>query len=105
LSAVPAARVRRRSAFGSPMPGVRVDQLPREGGGPLASDAGAWATAASSAIPFDDRWSAPQALDEAGLARIRESHANAARRAHRLGLFSLNCSLPMAVCCTETSAP
>jgi hypothetical protein len=49
-------------------------------GVPLAPEA--WATAAPSAIPFDDH---PQALDEAGLARIREAHANAARRADRLG--------------------
>jgi len=58
---------------------------PWEGGGPLAPDAGAWATVAPSAISFDDHWPAPQALDEAGLARIRDAHANAARRADRLG--------------------
>jgi 2,4-dienoyl-CoA reductase-like NADH-dependent reductase (Old Yellow Enzyme family) len=59
-------------------------RLPWEGGGPLVPDA-AWTTAAPSAIAFDDHWPAPQALDEAGLARIREAHANAARRADRLG--------------------
>jgi 2,4-dienoyl-CoA reductase-like NADH-dependent reductase (Old Yellow Enzyme family) len=42
-------------------------------------------TAAPSAIPFDDHWPAPQALDEAGLAGIRDAHAEAARRAGRLG--------------------
>jgi len=48
---------------------------------------GRWgsATAAPSAIPFDNRWPAPEALDEAGLARIRDAHATAARRAERLG--------------------
>ena len=60
-------------------------KLPWEGGGPLSPDAGAWTTAAPSAIPFDNRWPAPQALDEAGLARIRDAHAAAARRAERLG--------------------
>lgn len=60
-------------------------KLPWEGGGPLAGDAGAWTTAAPSAIPFDNRWPAPQALDDAGLARIREAHAAAAGRAARLG--------------------
>jgi 2,4-dienoyl-CoA reductase-like NADH-dependent reductase (Old Yellow Enzyme family) len=60
-------------------------RLPWEGGGPLTPDAGAWATAAPSAISFDDHWPAPQALDEAGLTRIRDAHANAARRADRLG--------------------
>jgi NADPH2 dehydrogenase len=58
---------------------------PWEGGGPLAPDAGAWMTAAPSAIPFDNDWPAPQALDEAGMARIRDGHVNAARRADRLG--------------------
>lgn len=60
-------------------------KLPWEGGGPLAPDAGPWTTAAPSAIPFDDHWPAPQALDEAGLTRIRDAHANAAKRADRIG--------------------
>ena len=60
-------------------------KLPWEGGGPLPPEAGAWTTAAPSAIPFDNRWPPPQALDEAGLARIRDAHAAAARRAERLG--------------------
>jgi hypothetical protein len=51
-----------------------------------ARDADAWTTAAPSGIPFDDRWPTPQALDEAaGLARIRDAPANAARRGERLG--------------------
>jgi 2,4-dienoyl-CoA reductase-like NADH-dependent reductase (Old Yellow Enzyme family) len=60
-------------------------KLPWEGGGPLSEDGNAWTTAAPSAIPFDNRWAPPEALDEAGLVRIRESHAAAARRADRLG--------------------
>jgi len=60
-------------------------RLPWEGGGPLSPDADAWATSAPSAIPFDNRWPAPLALDETGLARIRDAHAAAARRANRLG--------------------
>jgi 2,4-dienoyl-CoA reductase-like NADH-dependent reductase (Old Yellow Enzyme family) len=60
-------------------------KLPWEGGGPLLPGAGAWTTAAPSEIPFDDRWPIPQALDEAGLARIRAAHVQAARRAERLG--------------------
>src|SRR5438067_4889133 len=60
-------------------------KLPWEGGGPLSPGAAAWTTVAPSGIPFDNRWPAPQALDEAGLARIRDAHAAAARRAERLG--------------------
>src|SRR5712671_4701344 len=61
-------------------------RLPWEGGGPLSPEAAAWTTAAPPAIPFDDRWPAPQSLDQAGMVRIRDAHAEAARRAHRLGL-------------------
>ena len=60
-------------------------KLPWEGGGSLAPGARAWKTAAPSGVPFDNRWPAPEALDEAGLARIRDAHAAAARRAERLG--------------------
>jgi 2,4-dienoyl-CoA reductase-like NADH-dependent reductase (Old Yellow Enzyme family) len=60
-------------------------KLPWQGGGPLSDDAGAWPTAAPSAVPFADPWPAPQALDEAGLAAIRDAHVAAAKRALRLG--------------------
>jgi 2,4-dienoyl-CoA reductase-like NADH-dependent reductase (Old Yellow Enzyme family) len=60
-------------------------KLPWEGGGSLAPDAGAWTTAAPSGIAFDIPWPAPEALDGAGLARIRDAHAAAAIRAERLG--------------------
>jgi 2,4-dienoyl-CoA reductase-like NADH-dependent reductase (Old Yellow Enzyme family) len=60
-------------------------RLPWEGGGPLSPEAGAWTTAAPSPIPFDNRWPTPEGLDEARLARIRDAHADAARRAERLG--------------------
>ena len=35
----------------------------------------------ASPIPFDDGWPVPQALDEDGLARIRDGFAAAAQRA------------------------
>jgi 2,4-dienoyl-CoA reductase-like NADH-dependent reductase (Old Yellow Enzyme family) len=60
-------------------------KVPWEGGAPLAAGEGAWQTYASSAIPFDEGWHTPQALDEAGLARIRDGFAASARRADRLG--------------------
>jgi NADPH2 dehydrogenase len=60
-------------------------KLPWEGGGPLSREAGAWRTAAPSAIPFDNRWPTPEALDDTGMARIRDAHVAAARRAERLG--------------------
>ncbi|HJU15748.1 MAG TPA: NADH:flavin oxidoreductase/NADH oxidase [Stellaceae bacterium] len=60
-------------------------KLPWQGGGPLAPDAGAWTTLAPSAVPVDESWPLPQALDEEGLARIRDAHVEAAKRADRLG--------------------
>jgi 2,4-dienoyl-CoA reductase-like NADH-dependent reductase (Old Yellow Enzyme family) len=60
-------------------------RIPWQGGGPLGRDARAWQTAAPSAIPVDEHWPVPQALDEAGLARIRDAHVEAAQRADRLG--------------------
>ncbi len=60
-------------------------KVPWQGGGPLGSDEGAWQTVGASALPFDDNWPAPQALDDAGLARIRDAFVAAARRADRLG--------------------
>ncbi|HEU0154432.1 MAG TPA: NADH:flavin oxidoreductase/NADH oxidase, partial [Stellaceae bacterium] len=60
-------------------------KLPWQGGGPLTRDAGAWTTAAPSAVPFDNHWPVPRALDEMGLARIRDAHVAAAKRADRLG--------------------
>jgi NADPH2 dehydrogenase len=60
-------------------------KIPWEGGSPLGPDEGAWWTFAPSKIPFDDDWPAPQELDDAGLARIRDAFVVAARRANRLG--------------------
>jgi 2,4-dienoyl-CoA reductase-like NADH-dependent reductase (Old Yellow Enzyme family) len=60
-------------------------KIPWQGAGPLAGDAGAWETAAPSAIPFDESWPVPCLLDETDLARIRAAHAQSAKRADRLG--------------------
>jgi len=59
--------------------------VPWQGGRPLAPGDGAWPTVAASALPFDEGWHVPRALDEAGLARIRDAFVAAARRADRLG--------------------
>ncbi|HEX7854570.1 MAG TPA: NADH:flavin oxidoreductase/NADH oxidase [Sphingobium sp.] len=61
--------------------------LPWHGGKQIAPghDNG-WQTLAPSAIPFDAHENPPVALDRAGLDRIREAFAAAARRAARLGL-------------------
>jgi 2,4-dienoyl-CoA reductase-like NADH-dependent reductase (Old Yellow Enzyme family) len=50
------------------------------------TEPGAWRALAPSALPHIAGEDAPAALDEAGLARVREAFAQAARRAARLGL-------------------
>lgn len=62
-------------------------EVPWAGGGPLpASDPHGWQVEAPSAIPFAEGYQTPVALDDAGLARVREAFAAAARRAARLGI-------------------
>jgi 2,4-dienoyl-CoA reductase-like NADH-dependent reductase (Old Yellow Enzyme family) len=53
-------------------------------GGPLAGQE-AWTTFAPSAVAFNDGWHTPEALDEGGLARVKNAFVQAARRAHRAG--------------------
>jgi 2,4-dienoyl-CoA reductase-like NADH-dependent reductase (Old Yellow Enzyme family) len=61
-------------------------QPPWEGGQSIPSDAGGWPTVAPSAVAFAARDETPNALDSAGLQRIREAFVASARRADRLGI-------------------
>ncbi|MDE2081980.1 MAG: NADH:flavin oxidoreductase/NADH oxidase [Burkholderiales bacterium] len=62
-------------------------RAPWDGGSQIAPDApGGWHTVAPSALPHAPGEAAPQALDEAGLARVCADFAAGARRAARLGL-------------------
>lgn len=54
-------------------------------GSPLEPQEGAWTTVAPSPIPFADGGPAPEALDEAGLKRVRDAFVQAAVRADRAG--------------------
>lgn len=57
-----------------------------DGGGPASpADRGWVPVVAPSSIPFDEGWQVPQALDEAGMARITDDFASAARRAAAAG--------------------
>ena len=56
-----------------------------ERGGALTAEEGAWITFAPSAEPFTQGWHTPQALDEAGMTRIRDAFVDAAGRAERAG--------------------
>jgi 2,4-dienoyl-CoA reductase-like NADH-dependent reductase (Old Yellow Enzyme family) len=63
--------------------------VPWKGGRQLGTDQGGWATVGPSALPFRDGDRAPEALDAAGLARLRNAFAEAARRADRLGFDAI----------------
>ncbi len=58
---------------------------PWQGQGSLSAGEGGWPTFAPSALPFDPRWQTPEALDNAGLARIKAAFVQAAERAGRIG--------------------
>jgi len=60
--------------------------VPWAGGQLLSPAAGGWPTVAPSALKYLPDEAAPLALDAAGLVRIREAFADAARRAARIGL-------------------
>jgi 2,4-dienoyl-CoA reductase-like NADH-dependent reductase (Old Yellow Enzyme family) len=64
--------------------------VPWEGGMLIPADApGGWRPVAPSALPQLQGETPPQALDEAGMQRIVAAFADAARRAHRLGLDAI----------------
>jgi 2,4-dienoyl-CoA reductase-like NADH-dependent reductase (Old Yellow Enzyme family) len=61
-------------------------RAPWEGGAQIPLGApGAWRAVAPSALPHIEGEDAPEALDAAGLVRVREAFVQAARRAARLG--------------------
>ena len=65
-------------------------RAPWDGGQQIASGAAdGWVAVAPSAIPHSPSEEAPLALDAAGLARVRDGFAEAARRAARLGMVGL----------------
>jgi 2,4-dienoyl-CoA reductase-like NADH-dependent reductase (Old Yellow Enzyme family) len=62
---------------------------PWEGGQQIPLADGGWQTEAPSAVPHKEGETAPTALDDAGLARIRDAFVAATRRAERLGIDAL----------------
>ena len=60
---------------------------PWEGGGPVGVEAGGWThLAAPSALPFDEHYQTPDALDDAGIARVVSAFRCAAERALAAGM-------------------
>ncbi|MGN6535685.1 MAG: oxidoreductase, partial [Mesorhizobium sp.] len=60
-------------------------QRPWEGGGPLGPNQDPWQTVSASAIPYDQGWHTPHALEEEEIVQLIERFADAARRAERAG--------------------
>jgi 2,4-dienoyl-CoA reductase-like NADH-dependent reductase (Old Yellow Enzyme family) len=61
-------------------------RVPWEGGTSIPSNAGGWTTVAPSALPFAEHDETPQALDDAGLQRVRDAFVAATVRAQQLGI-------------------
>lgn len=88
------ARIARFVADQGAVPGMQLAHAgrkashtrPWEGDRPIPPDApGGWRTVAPSPIPFAPDGPVPQALDEAGIARVVRAFADAAARAHAAG--------------------
>ena len=62
---------------------------PWEGGTLILPSQGGWMPLAPSAVPHAERDPAPIALDDSGLARVRDAFAGAAKRAARAGVDAL----------------
>ncbi len=62
---------------------------PWEGGQQLALSQGGWQAVGPSAVPQKEGEAPPLALDDAGLARIRDAFVASAKRAERLGIDAL----------------
>ncbi len=62
---------------------------PWDGGQQIPLSQGGWLAHAPSAVPHKEGELPPQALDAAGLKRLREAFVEAAKRAERLGLDAL----------------
>lgn len=62
---------------------------PWEGSQPLSSADDPWETIAPSAIPFGPDWPIPREMTAADMARVRDGFVNAARRAVRAGIDTI----------------
>ena len=63
--------------------------VPWDGGQLIPVSDGGWQTVAPSAVPHKEGEASPLALDDAGLARIRDAFVASAKRAERLGIDAL----------------
>jgi 2,4-dienoyl-CoA reductase-like NADH-dependent reductase (Old Yellow Enzyme family) len=62
---------------------------PLEGGKPLAAGENPWQTVAPSALPFGPDWHTPEALNQEGLAKVKQQFVDATARAVRIGFDTM----------------
>jgi len=62
---------------------------PLDGGKPLKPEEGAWQTVAPSAHGFAPDWPASEALDQAGMDKIKADFVAATERSHRIGFDTI----------------
>lgn len=87
------ARIVRFIASQGAVPGVQLahagrkasNPAPWKGSGSLSPSQGGWTPVAPSALPFDEGWTVPTALDEPGILAVIEAFMDAARRAVAAG--------------------
>jgi 2,4-dienoyl-CoA reductase-like NADH-dependent reductase (Old Yellow Enzyme family) len=63
--------------------------VPWEGGANIALGDGGWQTVAPSGVPHAEGETVPEALDHAGMQRVIDGFADAARRSHALGFDAI----------------
>jgi 2,4-dienoyl-CoA reductase-like NADH-dependent reductase (Old Yellow Enzyme family) len=86
-------RIVRFIAAQGAVPGIQLahagrkasNPAPWKGSGSLPVAKGGWVPVAPSALPFDDGWTAPTALDANGIAGVVQAFVDAARRALAAG--------------------
>jgi len=69
-------------------------QPPQVGGGPLDAASGAWETIAPSAIPFDEGWHTPRAMDRSDMDTVIAGLVETTKRSARAGFVAaeLHCA-------------
>ncbi|MGZ0188044.1 MAG: NADH:flavin oxidoreductase/NADH oxidase [Alphaproteobacteria bacterium] len=78
---------------------------PQRGGGPLDKASGAWQTLGPSAIPFDDGWHTPKAMDRADMDDAIASFVECTKRAARAGFVAAELHCAHGYLCSSFLSP
>lgn len=78
---------------------------PQRGGGPLQPGEDQWQTLGPSAVPFDEGWPAPKAMDRADMDRVIQSFVQATERAARIGFEAVELHCAHGYLCSSFLSP